>query len=175
MCSSWYGCRVGWTGPLSGMNPKDLIGCVVPPRCTHLQAAEVPRYPGTLIPDQTLAMPISLRPHRVLCPCSAVQSSAIPCSFVRSFVRSTRRHPPSHSINLHNAQRSIPPSRRLGQPHCTGPHCMTLIQHYITLHYTLTTPHRLAFFLCLSQCLSVCLVSAVVSPNSARLCLPSVP
>lgn len=93
--------------------------------------------------------------------------------FVRSFVRRTRRHPPSHSINLHNAQRSIPPSRRLGQPHSTGPHCMTLIQHYITLHYTLTTPHRLAFFLCLSQCLSVC--QSVSQSVSSRLWYHPIP
>lgn len=69
-------------------------------------------------------------------------------SRVRSFVRST-----TSTCITHNAP--IPPSRRLGQPHCIGPHCMTLSN--ITLHCTTHQPHLVGLLLsCLSSaCQSV--------------------
>lgn len=63
--------------------------------------------------------------------------------FVRSFVETPSTS--CHSINLHNAQRSNP---TLTSPGTTALRWATLhdiIEHKITLHYTSSTPGRLAF------------------------------
>lgn len=158
------------------MNTKDLIGCVVPPQAlAGCGGTPVPGYPEPLPARSNPARAISLRPHRVVCQCGTVcELSAIPCSFVRR--DAIHLLAIASTCTTHNAP--IPPSRRLGQPHCVGPHCMTLSS--ITLHRTTHRAHLAGLLFprlsirCLSS-QSVSLVSAVVSPISARLCLPSVP
>lgn len=181
LCSSWCGLYgVGRLGPLSGMNPKDLIGCVVPPHalagCGGTQA-QVPGYPE----------PLPARSNPGKGHLAAPASRSLPANCGTVCVSSQQFHvrlfdeTPStshHSINLHNAQRSNP---ALTSPGTTALHWATLhdiIEHYITLHYTSSTPRWLASFSFVHSSpvsLSVSLVSAVVSPISARLCLPSVP
>lgn len=127
-------CCAAWAGPLSGMNPKDLIGCTT---------RSVWRYPGTRVP-WTPARP-SRCARMVQCRNS---------TFVRSLVRERRRRPPRLGINLHNAQRSNPAVASPGTTlHWTTLH--DIIQHYITLHYTSNTRRRPALRCLSSACLSV--------------------
>lgn len=125
LCSSWTPER------------DESQGSEVPQRLQATWAGvEVPRYPGALDPCRARSNP-----------CQAIRCARInvvQCRAQQFHLRSFARWRENAAVHLvwastcttHNAP--IPPSRRLGQPHCIGPHCMTLSS--ITLHCT--TPRQ---------------------------------
>jgi len=135
--------RVGWTPERDESQGSDrlLRGTTALAGCggTH-----VPLYPGN--PGRGPSR-CARSPHRVVYT-SLVQGRAqqIPCLFVEKPSRSR----PSTSFWHRLAQRTTrnASSRPLTSPaitalHALGPHCMTLSNTCITLHYTSTTPSRL--------------------------------